>query len=90
MQYLLICLSLCCPWQGYNGPQAPSAHQSMDLQWKVFYPEQLIAQHSATVDHVVVVTKGSVRMRFPVLSEGPHARAEEHVVVASVGRAEEA
>uniref|UniRef100_A0A383VZP0 Cyclic nucleotide-binding domain-containing protein n=1 Tax=Tetradesmus obliquus TaxID=3088 RepID=A0A383VZP0_TETOB len=59
---------------------------SHGLHWKVYYPEQLIAAHDSRIEHVVIITKGSVRMHFPVV-DGPHARNEEHTVVASVGDA---
>ncbi|WIA41790.1 hypothetical protein OEZ86_009122 [Tetradesmus obliquus] len=59
---------------------------SHGLHWKVYYPEQLIAAHDSRIEHVVIITKGSVRMHFPIV-DGPHARNEEHTVVASVGDA---
>jgi hypothetical protein len=58
---------------------------SRGLHWKVYYPEQLIAAHDSRIEHVVIITKGSVRMHFPIV-DGPHARSEEHTVVASVGK----
>lgn len=64
--------------------QGSSAPRSRGLHWKVYYPEQVIAPLDSRIEHVVIVTKGSVRMRFPIV-DGPHARTEEHTVVASVG-----
>lgn len=54
------------------------------LRWKVYYPGQIIAALGSSLDHVVVISKGSVKMRFPV-GKGPHGRSDEHTVVASVG-----
>ncbi|KAF8058312.1 NHX8 [Scenedesmus sp. PABB004] len=56
------------------------------LSWRVWYLEQAIAGLDAPLDQVVVITKGSVRLRFAPV-DGPHGRQEEHTAVASVGDA---
>jgi hypothetical protein len=73
---------LCCPTRCLQDTTA--GRFSRGLHWKVYYPEQLIAAHDSRIEHVVIITKGSVLMHFPIV-DGPHARSEEHSVVASVG-----
>jgi hypothetical protein len=55
----------------------------------VFYPEQHIAAAGGTIEEVIVITKGAVRMKFPPGGVGQQAgllgSTKEHTVVASVG-----
>ena len=39
--------------------------------WRVFFPGQTIARLGAPIEHVVVIAKGSVRMRFPAAAAAP-------------------
>eukprot|EP00775_Hariotina_reticulata_P012274 gene12274-12411_t len=68
----------------------PDAHScslpALGVRWRVFYPEQLIVSLDTPLTDIIIITKGAVRMRFPVI-DGPHGRLEEHTVVASVGDA---
>ena len=75
-------LSVCLP-AVLQDPHKQSAGHSRRCQWKVFYSEQVIAAAGSSIQDVIVITKGAMRMNFPA-GTGPQ-KVKQHTVVASVG-----
>lgn len=77
---MILFLFFLCPQPDVESSNLPR----LGLHWRVFYPEKVVARLDTPLNHIVIITKGAIRMRFPVL-DGPHGRLAEHTVVASVG-----